>query len=457
MTTQIIGAQAAGVSGKNLVTGSRRSADSGRRFEDIIGNSLDGSNGNSNTAKSKTASSRKTAADAAVDKADVLKNGQPAGKAEAKKAADDKDAYVSVDNSTVSGPDMPDEEMVSSMEEQIGDAVKAVMDLSDEELSRLLEMLGLTMIDLLNPENLKKLVLAEGGESDLTALLTNEDMTETLAYLNKEMEGLGFTEEFQMTGEELADFIKEALTKHNVSAAGSDNIPAEHKAGANQEEVLQAAANHFGEESIPVAVEKEGFSENGQESGSSMKGQDSKAGTQEPQSVSMEQFVHNMTEARLNGNGVQTEQAVPVMREIVNQVVEQIKVVIKPDVSSMELQLNPDSLGRVNLSVTAKNGQMTASFVVQNEVAKEALESQMQVLRDNLETQGLKVDAVEVTVSNFGFEQSQNQQQQDGDKKKSQRRINLDEYTIENGDLTEEESLAADIMIQNGNSVDYTI
>lgn len=90
------------------------------------------------------------------------------------------------------------------------------------------------------------------------------------------------------------------------------------------------------------------------------------------------------------------------MQEIVDQVVNHIRIRVLPQTTSMELQLNPESLGRVHLSVSSNQGVATATLTVQNEMAKEALESQLVVLRENLESQGLKVESVEVNVSNFG-------------------------------------------------------
>jgi flagellar hook-length control protein FliK len=72
------------------------------------------------------------------------------------------------------------------------------------------------------------------------------------------------------------------------------------------------------------------------------------------------------------------------MKEIVNQIVDKIKVVIKPEATSMEIQLNPENLGKVNLSVISKNGQLTAHFTTESQAAKEALESQMQTLKETL-------------------------------------------------------------------------
>ena len=146
------------------------------------------------------------------------------------------------------------------------------------------------------------------------------------------------------------------------------------------------------------------------------------------------------------------------MQDITRQIVEQIKIMIKPEQTSMEIQLNPESLGRINLSVVAKDGIMTAHFTAQNELAKEAIESQMQVLKDNLNNQGLKVESIEVTVSNFSFDQSNQASagSEKGQQNHSQNRnLNSGEAdqfanTNENDPL---DMLRPD---QTGSSIDYT-
>jgi len=50
---------------------------------------------------------------------------------------------------------------------------------------------------------------------------------------------------------------------------------------------------------------------------------------------------------------------------------------------------------------------------VENQVAKEALESQMITLKETFAEQGLKVDAVEVTVSDFGLEHQNREAEQE--------------------------------------------
>ena len=149
-------------------------------------------------------------------------------------------------------------------------------------------------------------------------------------------------------------------------------------------------------------------------------------------------------------------------REVVEQVVTQIKVMVSEDTSEMTMQLNPESLGKVNLSVVTKQGHITAQFVTENEVARQALESQVQQLRETLGQQGLKVDKVEVSVSDFNFNQGnetnaeeQKEQQRKGYAKQLQKNLNIKDLDGLDG-LSEREQLAIKIMQSNGNQIDYT-
>ena len=175
-------------------------------------------------------------------------------------------------------------------------------------------------------------------------------------------------------------------------------------------------------------------------------------------SQAVNQFVNQLSDSISFDTFGENVDSLQTMREIVTQVVDQIRITIRQEATSMELQLNPENLGKVNLAVTAKNGQMTATFTVTNETAKEALQSQMQVLKDTLQEQGLKVEAVEVNVSEFAFEQSKgNEQNQQNPQKKTQRQFDmkdLKESSFE--DLTDEAQIVAVRMDANGSSVDYT-
>lgn len=146
---------------------------------------------------------------------------------------------------------------------------------------------------------------------------------------------------------------------------------------------------------------------------------------------------------------------------IVRQIVEQVKVQVKPDTVSMELQLNPENLGKVNLHVSSKEGAVTAQLFVQNETVKQAIEGQIMVLREAMQQQGIKVEAVEVTVQTGDFNRNLRQHEEDARehakeqaRKVSRKNINLLDGLEETEGLEEEEILRAHIMRQSGNSLD---
>lgn len=424
-------------------------------------------------------------------------------------------------------------------EQMIKEVVKEQLDITEEELESIMSQLGLTMLDLQNPVNLQLLLLEQTGNQDVTALLTDEDLSNQLQQLVKAVEQVDLEVELGISKEELEKLMEEAvsfikLEQEPLAATVKQDALQEDTAGTilktdilSNEEILpneelnnlsfpqvaedatsilqssvtaedtiaqnpeseekvvqtlvasslaqeeqplvsqQAAAEDTTEaaednkvENIKIIVEDERkLTEESAQMQGKQEGDGKPKQEKAPVETNFDQFVQSLVDTKVenvqsfSNRAEQLEQ----MREIVTQVVEQIKVMIKPEATSMELQLNPENLGKINLSVIAKDGQITANFVTQNELARQALESQVQVLRENLENQGLKVDAIEVTVSDFNFQQSNQAdgRQQQGEAKKAPRKLNIEEMDTEKEILTEEEQLAAKIMKQNGNQLDY--
>ena len=130
----------------------------------------------------------------------------------------------------------------------------------------------------------------------------------------------------------------------------------------------------------------------------------------------------------------------------------------------MEMQLNPENLGKIYVNISMKEGAIHAQLAASNEAVRAALETQVADLRQNLDQAGVKVDAVEVTVASHEFEKNLEQNQegakQQGERQQEQasrrRSLNLSSLDELSGLMTEEEVLAAQIMRDNGNSVDMT-
>ena len=76
----------------------------------------------------------------------------------------------------------------------------------------------------------------------------------------------------------------------------------------------------------------------------------------------------------------------------------------------LSLQLNPLELGNITLTLTARNGEISASIRSEKTETAEMLQAQLDVIRTNLEQQGIKVDSLEVRQEDSGSESNAWQQ-----------------------------------------------
>lgn len=126
----------------------------------------------------------------------------------------------------------------------------------------------------------------------------------------------------------------------------------------------------------------------------------------------------NQPQADLKSNNVsKADKTLPVSKnEIVNQVIEKAKVLTNGEKSEMIIDLKPDSLGKLSLKVITERGIVTAQFVAESQQVKQVLESNMQLLKDSLEKQGLAVQNFSVSVGqqnserNFGRNEGYSQE-----------------------------------------------
>ena len=139
--------------------------------------------------------------------------------------------------------------------------------------------------------------------------------------------------------------------------------------------------------------------------------------------------------------------------QIVDQIVEQIRVNINEANTSMEMQLYPEHLGRIQIHVISKDGVMTAKIAAETETARQAIEAGLNNLKESLQNQNLKVDAIEVMVSTTAFaesDQRQEQYQQQGAGKRGTKLGFLDGEEEEAADEIEAQKMQVE-----GSSVSY--
>lgn len=401
-------------------------------------------------------------------------------------------------------------EEISEITNQIVDKIKSEFEVTDEEIEEAMEVLGLTIADLTKPAELRNLLMELTGTSDSIELLTNVELYDSVKEVTDFASNL-FTEvakDFSLSTEQLTEMIntesfEEALNEVNVSVKTNEaeaEVVAEAEAEvvsevtvdkttdaalafensdkANANETKPVESNNSNEsEEVPIDTEKkapdkiekpESFTQSNLMNDEAMN-----VRSENRKNFNFDNS--NNQDLSLGQTGTVTNQTVNTVGDIVEtvtsyttgtdtdnimrQVTDYVKVHISEDVTKMEIELHPASLGTVNMQINSQNGQITAHLTVQNELVKSVLETQMIKLQETFDEQGTKVSAIEVTVAEYSLNsQSDNNYSEErngrnyGSKKKG---INLNEIGSLD-ELDEEEQLEAKVMEMNGSSVNYT-
>ena len=96
----------------------------------------------------------------------------------------------------------------------------------------------------------------------------------------------------------------------------------------------------------------------------------------------------------------------PLSRQVAQQVERGLLSTLKDGGTRLDLQLHPQELGAITLTLTARNGEVSARIRSEKSETAEMVTRQLDTIRANLEQQGIKVDKIEV--------QLQSQQGDDG-------------------------------------------
>ena len=397
-------------------------------------------------------------------------------------------------------------EEISEITNQIVDKIKSEFEVTDEEIEEAMEVLGLTIADLTKPAELRNLLMELTGTSDSIELLTNVELYDSVKEVTDFASNL-FTEvakDFSLSTEQLTEMIntesfEEALNEVDVSVTSNEAeteadaevvsevtvdkttdaaLAFENSDKANANETKPVESNNSNEsEEVPIDTEKkapdkiekpESFAQSNLMNDEAMNVRSENRKSFNFDSSKNQEFTFNQTQAVTNqtvntvGDIVETVTSYTTGADtdsIMRQVTDYVKVHISEDVTKMEIELHPASLGTVNMQINSQNGQITAHLTVQNELVKSVLETQMIKLQETFDEQGTKVSTIEVTVAEYSLNsQSDNNYSEErngrnyGSKKKG---INLNEIGSLD-ELDEEEQLEAKVMEMNGSSVNYT-
>lgn len=383
---------------------------------------------------------------------------------------------------------------------QIVKKVTDALDISEDELNNAMQLLGLTAMDLLNPANLAALYCeVTGNASDPQALVLNagftalfNDVSQVASENDAQLDLLS-----QLTasddGEILdADIVSSADTNEST---GSVNTPEKTVDSSNDDTAASGQnINDTADEAVKVydsSTQDSSYqnSDEGTSSGETGNGITSDENTEKTQSKSQvdssfddsgERVLHHddgahsdnsvlhasVSEQLNTDTSFEMSQSQSRLRvdttDIIRQIVDSMSISNTTEESAINLQLTPESLGRMYINVSQKNSEISARIAVSNEAVKEALQTQMVNLKEALNNSGIRVNEVEITVASHEFERNLEQ----GAANDSRQQESTNSYNGSNSsdsgidsDMMQdraEERLVTQIMRDNGNSVDFT-
>ncbi len=439
---------------------------SGADFSDVLKNSTDKGN-NVNVPQPKEPADRNRAGEAkkADDndpKADPkAEEGVGKGTSDKPVKAEDKSVKPAEDDKVLSDEAM--EEIAATVNTMV-QTIAEVLEIPVTQVEEAMNDLDMIGMEVLNPNMIPDLAVDLTQAADVTEIMTNEELFADVKQLMTEAQDLmqELADDLQIPVEELKSQIGDKAAEIKSYENAEDILAAkpadkDDKVITVREETdIQVKADDT-EEIAPVSARHEDNKRQGT-------GSDSR---QNNEHLSFTQTVTDtlkgMVAEKIGEPAVTTYTTTT--DQIMEQVSESLRMTMKEDITEMEMQLHPASLGNVRVQVAAKDGVITASFTTENQQVKEVLEAQIIQLKDQMNEQGIKIEAVEVTVSSHAFERnlSENGENRGGQpeaeaKRKKVRGINLsggDLNELDLEELDEEDKVTADMMARQGNTVDY--
>ena len=309
-----------------------------------------------------------------------------------------------------------DETVVSDFLQDIAQQLEVSVD----DLMQSMQKLNLQVTDLQDPQNVLKLMTDVKDLSGTAEILTSPGLMETFKEINSQ------AKDFAQQQIQTAD-IAGTVEVDNVNVqevqqiASTDDMSSDAHSRKSDQQDSQNDITDLGNKNVQTGM-------------SNLRGLTER----------IEELVADRADVETAEN-------------ITKQVVNQVKLTMKNDVTSLQMQLYPEHLGKVSIQVVSKNGVLTAQIAAENEVAKAALESQLAILKESFDSQGIKVQSVEVMVSTNAFEQNQQSNTENSDQehrhgRQAKKNILTGLTGEDDSELPEDNSLQETL----GNTVSYT-
>lgn len=343
--------------------------------------------------------------------------------------------------------------------------LKKLLNVDDETLENLLQTTGVLIQDLLDPTAMQDFILQVNDATSVDLLIDeslNNLVQQALQLLNDvltESTGTGNTEVYP----------DEMVFQGDTASAQTEEQPA---AGTEKMQMVETEAEpaaHITPENKTVQTDAKGSGIETDNAEVQITVQTENAGDTDASADWMKQNAEDvisnlnqaMTQAATGPALTETYDTVVSQTDIVRQVVDEIKLNLSKNVTSMTLQLNPEQLGKVQIHVTTKNGVMQAQIIAETEAARNAVESGLSLLKEAFDNRDLKVDAIEVMVGTQDyFENGEAQTQADAESGRENQRKRVTGINLQadsDDEISENQKLESEMMKAQGNQVSYMV
>lgn len=94
-----------------------------------------------------------------------------------------------------------------------------------------------------------------------------------------------------------------------------------------------------------------------------------------------------------------------------SQVVEQFRGQYSPETKEMQIQLKPESLGKIDISLAYDNEKLTGKMLVESEIVRAQLENSLKGLKSDLLKQGINIEQFKIETAKNSPQQVEKQQE----------------------------------------------
>lgn len=357
------------------------------------------------------------------------------------------------------------EKAVAEAYSQIINVIADALNANPDEIKGIINELDINLNALSDNQNVIKIVSKYLGINNPLNVLTNDDAINAVKEINQSISEIinELKDEFAITDDGLKDLlskidtvrdtenIEDIINDETGNVDASDDIIKVSDENNNKINI-DSENDNIVPEKTTVKNEENANAGNNKEFNNDRESKSELYLNENGMESIVSNLKNTITDNILTEDGIADK--------IIKQITDDIRLYAKADTTSLEIQLEPETLGKVGITVTSKAGTITAQLVVQNEVAKEAIESQMATLKESFASQDIKVDAVEVTIASKEFEQNLDKgagNSSEQNENKRRKHISTEELAEINGTATDKETSIDNVLKEMGTTVNYSV